>query len=61
MEVKLVRVSIEVHRPLAILAATNGETISSVAERAIQRELARSSKITKAKEKKQKRLATSQT
>lgn len=41
MEVKLVRVSGEIHRPLAIQAATRGETIQSITERAIRKELTR--------------------
>lgn len=39
MEVKHVRVSSEVHRPLAIQAATWGETIQSIVERAVRKEL----------------------
>jgi len=41
MSVKLVRISGKVHRPLAIQAATEGVTISSIAERAIREELKR--------------------
>lgn len=41
MTVKLVRISGKVHRPLAIQAAKEGVTISSIAERAIREELKR--------------------
>ena len=41
MEVKLVRVSSDVHRLLAIQAATRGETIQAITERAIGKELTR--------------------
>lgn len=41
MSVKLVRISGKVHRPLAIQAAREGVTISSIAERAIEQELIR--------------------
>lgn len=41
MSVKLVRISGKVHRPLAIQAATDGVTISSIVERAIREELSR--------------------
>ena len=49
MEVKLVRVSGEVHRPLAIQAATRGETIQSITDRAIRLEIARMQKAEKKK------------
>lgn len=54
MSVKLVRISGKVHRPLAIQAATEGVTISSIAERAIREELKRIKKEA-AKQKRSKR------
>lgn len=47
MEVKLVRISESVHRMLAIQAATEGITISSFTEKAVQRELERIKKADK--------------
>lgn len=49
MEVKLVRVSGDVHRPLAIQAAIRGETIQSITDRAIRLEIARMEKAERKK------------
>jgi predicted transcriptional regulator len=49
MEAKLVRVSGDVHRRLAIQAATRGETIQSITDRAVRQEIARMEKVEKKK------------
>lgn len=49
MEIKTIQIGSELHRELAIRSAMSGESIRSITERAVKRELSRIQKAAKTK------------
>lgn len=52
MEIKTIQIGSELHRELAIRSAMSGESIRSITEKAIKRELLRIEKTSRTKERK---------